>query len=395
MSYDFATLKVCSHQIVDEIVTLESGTSIFFRLSRTLANTEEVTIKIDDITIPKSGLYSYATVPCSKPGPYRIMSGVNDLLQYKIGNDSTLRTMVLNPGNSISASDMAFDIASKSDSSLTTLVKNNRVVLSSPTPVNGKHIYIPDPRIENSDPSVVLPTTERALRTLNTLGISIGRVGSGSLVYPGWEIIKNRYSPLGETIIQFSWPILNYSPIITASYITLAQNCGRCLGSKVEYDYNISGKSLETVRNTDLLLQESDKFMFTELGSHFKWPWLGSKIASRVGSKANPGNLSSSALVSVDINSSFSTYQNIKRQQATLFPYQNVTDSEFPAALVSATTESSPTDPTIVLANLVISSASTEYVPVTRVVTLPDPFSVTSDPSGLLQQASTGFMVRG
>lgn len=403
MSFDFALLKQCSHYIVDEVATLDPATTMFFVPARTVASQNNLTVTIDGYDVPASGLYSRATVPAPKPGPYRVLPNVNDLLLIRIQNDQHPVMVALTPGKYLTPLDIAADIATKlSDADLvinrsarlTSESNGTHFNIVSTSPVKGKYFQLLDPRIYYNDPSVSLADTARCLNAYSTFGFTPGRVGIGSLIYPGWQLTLNPNYPIDQYIVRFNSPILNYSPTVRVSYHTLSNSCGRCLGSKMEYDYTVSGTSYESIRNTDLLLQEADKFLFTTIGSHFKWRWLGSTLIQRIGSKSNAAGSVASALVNVDLTNAFNTYQNIKRQQSTNFPYQNVSDSEFPSTLVSADSNSSPEDPTTVFANITIASASQDLIPVTRIVTTPDPFSITTNPGGLMQQASNGFMMR-
>ncbi len=390
MSYDFATLKVCSHYIADEQVTLDLETSQYIIIPRKLSN-ERIKINIDGYEIPASGLHSYAEFTFSKPEPYRIVSGVSDTIQIKILNGA-VQSIKLNPGSMLSAKSVADDLSTKIKG-LTFTVKNKRVVFSSPTRFKGTYFTFIDPRW--TDKALASPTTTNILACYSNLGITPGRCGIGLEVYPSWDLTVNEFDPLEQVVLKFSKPIYNTNPVVTLSYTTLATFCPRCQGSRLEYDYSIVKNTYETVKNSDLLVQEADKFMFTILGSHWKWPWLGSNLLNRIGSKANPDGLAASGLVGIEINQAFATYQNIKSQQATRYLFQNVSDSEFPVKISNMSVGSPDNDPTTVLANFTISSRSRTVVPITRLVSAPDPFQVTSDPSGVIQQAGKGFTLRG
>src|SRR5690606_28519206 len=106
-------------------------------------------------------------------------------------------------------------------------------------------------------------------------------------------------------------------------------------GTQLEFDYSIVDGTYETVKNTDLLAQEFDKFLHTEIGSHWKWNWLGSSLHSRIGGKGNMGITSATSLLNIDVSQAFKTYQNIKEKQDTGFPQQRVSDAEYPLELGS------------------------------------------------------------
>jgi hypothetical protein len=386
MSYDFATLKQCPHYIVDELKTLDTDSSNFVDPSREVAS-DKIVVKIDDLEIPKQGLYSFAEVNFSKPAPYRIEYNKSDMMMIKIGNGTT-RTIKLSPGFERTSTEVANELQ-QSIPELDVLVVNDHVVLRSTSRAAGFVFSLPDPRW--SDKAGTLLSTKRILAFYASVGVVPGKSGIGQEIYPSWVLTKNQNSFLQELIILFSKPIRNFLPNIKISYTTLSQFCGRCSGTRLEYDYTVSGRTYDVVRNTDLLIQEADKFLFTELGSHWKWPWLGSNILSRIGSKANVNGGDSSASITLDINQAFATYQNIKVQQLNNFPFQRVTDAETPSAIVDLSASPSESDPTIYLANVTIKSRSQGPIEVTRIVSIPDPFTLTTNGAAYIQNAPYGL----
>jgi hypothetical protein len=204
----------------------------------------------------------------------------------------------------------------------------------------------------------------------------------------------NPASFVEEWIVVFDEPLRTYQPVILMTYQTLAAYCGRCQGSRVEYDYTLSGNDYEKFYNADLLLQEAYKYIFTVKGSHWKWPWLGSNILSRIGSKADTAAGLAASFIGLDITSAFGTYQNIKRQQDKNFPGQNVTDAEFPYSLDDFSVLTGD-DPTTFYAKLVITSRSRDPISLTTPISLPDPYQLTSSPSGVMQNAANGFQLVG
>lgn len=390
MSYDFALLKVCSHLIVDESVRLDLDTSQYVTLPRRLSN-ERVKVYIDSLEVPKSGLFSTPYISTIASEPFKIVQGKSDMIQLKIQN-GPIQTITLNPGNLVSADSLAFDLSRKIPA-LSITSEDGHVKMSAPSAYKGQFFTLVDPRW--TDKAGISKNTSRIMSTYSALGLTAGRCATGVEIYPGWELTVNAFDPLESTVLRFITPILNNNPTVTITYSTLAQFCGRCQGSRLEYDYTVEKSTYETVRNSDLLVQEADKFMFTEIGSHWKWPWLGSRILNRIGSKANPSGSSSAGLVSIDISQAFATYQNIKSQQANNYGFQNVTDAEFPANISDLSVNNVAEDPTIVLANFTIANRSTDLVPLTRIVNSPDPFQVTADPAGVIQQAGSNFILRG
>ncbi len=375
MSYDFATLQICPHRIIDDLVVLEEPmrNSVVFPVRPV---NDDVTVKIDGTVIPKMGSSGIVPVVFSKLEPYRIVKNVSDLVYLQI--NGAIQRIELTPGAAVSALSLGRYLQSKTNDAIFK-VRNGHIVMEA---VVGKSATFHDPRIE--DKFATLPDTTRCLAAYSALGITPGRTSKSKAGYPGWSIEFD--ANLQQTSLVFNDVIPNLNPVIQLSYTTVASYCPRCEGSSYEYDYRVKDSSFETVRNSDLLAQELDKFIFTRLGSHFKWRWMGSNIMDRIGGKA----LGAPGVVDLDVSNAFNVYQNIKSQQASLFAGQNVTDAEFPGSIRSISSQSQPNDPTIVYTNITVSNRSLLPVQLTRLISTPDPFTALVAPDG------TGpYMFRG
>jgi len=371
MSYDFATEQICTHEVVREASTLNVNSHLTASFQRPPVN-KSVRVEIDGVDIPPGGLYSVATLPFSKPEPYRITAGVNDLIFVRIGFDPPQMIQIIS-GSNLKASDLAQDLQKKLPA-LNISVQNNRVVLAARQPSTGTSFSFPDPRW--TDKTSSLPSTGRILGAYSKLGIVPGRAVTGKKLFPGWSLVLDPNSGDGTgRLIQFESPLLNHDPVIRLSYVTAPQNCRRCFGSKIEFDYGILNGSYDTVQDTDLLAQEFDKFLFTRIGSHFKWAWLGSGLINRVGGKGTTGLTTINAMINLDVTQAFRTYQNIKQQQDSRFPIQQVSDAEYPAKLISVSVRSPTDDPTVAIVVTTIDSRSRVPVPLKRVIGTPNPFT--------------------
>lgn len=390
MSYDFFIEKICNHIIVDELVTLTPGDGTSFAFSRRPSSTS-VKITIDGVVVPPSGLYSKAEVYFSKSEPYRIKYGVNDLILFKNGS-GPVETIQIPAGN-ISAKRLADFLYTKLQG-LDVQGVNGRVIVKSLTPTRGMSFSFPDPRW--TDKSASLISTSRILGAYNLFGIPPGRCATGRKLFPGYKVYKNpdSFDGVEEFIGVFESPILNNNPVILVTYPTTSPFCGRCQGSRLEYDYTIAMSSYDTVKDADLLIQEANKFLFTVKGSHWKWPWLGSSLSSRIGQKADTAAGLASSFIGLDITNAFNVYKNIKSQQDTRFPNQNVSDAEFPLNLASLNVVSGD-DPTTFYADYAIVSRSRTPLKVTRLISLPDPYQITTNPAQVLQRAARGYQLVG
>lgn len=391
MSYDFATNQVCTHQVFFEQVGLDPDTHQSVQFPYPPTNISGISVYIDRVKIPSEGLYSYAELPFQHPEPYRIRKDVNDLIYFGIGNDPPQFLQLLS-GPGVSAKDLARYLQ-KQFRNLFIDVQNQRIVIRSIHPTKGKAFQFYDPRWTDVTSSLI--STSRVMGAYNTLGIVPGRASFGTKLFPGWRIEHVKGSPLDEDRqVTFEYPLPHHDPLIEVSYVTSPQNCRRCHGVNLEFDYRILNNTYETVNGVNLLAQEWDKFVITKVGSHWKWTWLGTGLLDRIGGKAQTGGISATSMITVDINQAFRIYQNIKQQQEQGFPQAKVTDEEYPSRLVSLSVNSLPDDPTVAIVNAVIANRSSQTIDNIRIVGNPNPLQLKSDSVSRLMLTS-GFQFRG
>jgi hypothetical protein len=204
-------------------------------------------------------------------------------------------------------------------------------------------------------------------------GITPGRAAVGRQISPGWKIISVPNSNYADPGVEFDEPLRNNNPSITLSYEAVSIDCGRCQGSLLEFDYSAFNGGYEELRDLELLTQESDKFLFTRRGSHFRWSWLGSDIQDMLGQKNVSGK---NSLLVLSLDAAFKNYQNIKMQQSTTFVRQEVSDYEFPKGISNFSVVTDPNDPTSNLISLTILSRSTDQSSFSRSVSLRNPYDV-------------------
>lgn len=392
MSFDFFTPRICPHEVFFETLDLDPSGRRAAPFLRPPSNSQ-VRVYLDNVEIPRSGLYSFASLPFSRPEPYRIKRGVNDLLYLSVGFDPPQMVQLI-PG-SVSARDMARDLQRKFPD-LYVDVQERRTFIRSRTAVRGTAFQFHDPKWTDTTSS--LPTTARILAAYRTLGIIPGRAAVGRLLIPGWSVENNPSDPLQrDKLLMFASELRNDIPLIQVNYVTSEVDCRRCHGTRIEFDYQIENNTYVEIRDTDLLAQEFDKFLFTKIGSHWKWNWLGSKLVDRIGGKGSTGQVSVNAIITVDVSQAFSTYQNIKSQQDSKFPQQKVSDAEYPQQLAGINVQTLPQDPTVAIVTTTVVSRSQVDVPLKRLVGNPNPFTLAGDPEAniRLQPGQTGFRLRG
>jgi hypothetical protein len=338
-----------------------------------------VIVYVDGTQVPFAGLTVPAYVVAMAKEPYRIKSGVNDMIYIKIGRDVPRLIQLIS--GSVQASDLAANLQLQIPGLVFSAV-NGRLKISGRT--QSDTFSLPDPRW--SDKFQSLPTTVRVLGGLKELGLIAGRVCNPQSVYPGWQVITDLNSYVEEKIIKFNSPLRGDSPFVQLTYVTDRANCRRCYGSQLEFDYGVMNGTYESVENGDLLLQEFDKFLFTEAGSHWKWPWLGSKLSDRIGSKyITTGNITN-AFISMDIGQAFQTYRSVKSQQDSVV-FQQVTDAEFPVDFSDVTVTTDPNDPTIAVVTGNIISRSQQPLELKRLIGSSDQLFLGTGQTPLLQRS--------
>ena len=233
MSYEFALEQRCSHQVILERSTFDSSQGMVY-FDRQPANLQSIVLYVDGVPVPPFGLFSYAELPIGRVEPYRIHAGINDLLYIGIGSDVPKFVQLLT-GPNIKAAELAADLQRKLPQIQVT-VDNKHVVFRSRTQVEGGAFQFPDPRW--TDRTSSSPLTARSLAAFKHLGIVPGRVVSGRKILPGWNLVQSPISPiLTDRAIQLDGVLRNANPLVQTSYTTVAQNCRRCFGSRIEFDY--------------------------------------------------------------------------------------------------------------------------------------------------------------
>lgn len=358
MSYDFALAKACEHRVLFENLTLDPYARNTLKFLRP-PSSPVVQIRVNGQEVPPEGLWSTSEFRTA-PGPFRIRKDKNDRLLFRY-NGGAIRTIRLQSNSYLTAQDLV-EFLARQIPELSFSLDGTRCLFTAPA---GVKFDFPDPRW--SDRAKTDPNTEITLATFRALGIAPGRVFQPNRLFPGWNVITNPNSYTEDKVVLFQEPIRNGNPVFEVSYFTRDVDCRRCNGSSIEYDYTVQAGTFETVQNTDLLLQEFDKFIFTRLGSHWKWKWLGSQLSDRIGSKANVAGQMANAMIELDIQQAFQNYQNVKLQQDRI-GFQRVSDAEFPFTMTGLQATSPPQDPTVSIVKITIQSRSRGPVEVTRLI---------------------------
>jgi len=121
-----------------------------------------------------------------------------------------------------------------------------------------------------------------------------------------------------------------------------------------------SNSDLDTVQDTDKLIQDILKMLLTPVGSNLFFPWYGSLLsASVIGSPLDQEFIYNTARSQIE--DSLRILQNLQKQQAT---WQKVTSSELLAAIKEVYVERNVVDPTyyLVTVSVLTKNLKTTYV---------------------------------
>jgi len=349
MSYDFRTLRPCKHRVERAQAVLSvDGLGLVF--DDDVASTSSVKLYYDGTEVPRDGLYSTPQHLIKSKLSYRFTSSCN---KFKIKVSGSPERVVQLPIKTMLTADLYSVLRSNLSDILSVSLVDNGILLKSKS-INQSIAFI-DPR--STDKGELFDITKNMLCTLNTIGVTPGRVAKRKLIVPGWDAVKSPSNVSVHTyMLMFRSTFKSKSALFELSYNTTPSSCRRCYGLGYEFDYGRQNDSYETVNGRNLLVQEFDKFLYTKYGSHFKWRWFGTQILDRIGAK------SVGYMIQSDVNKAFDIYKDIKTQQMHSFLFQNVSDAEFPQNLDDISVSIDPNDPTITKLNIVVSNSTYESI---------------------------------
>ena len=379
MSYDRQIDQLCPHQIVAEALFPGADLQTVYPI-RPIATISSVRVRLDGaIDVPSQGVNIPAQAVGSIDGPFTIVKGVNDTLLVKV-NQGPVQTIVLPGSNGLSADQVSYYL-NLALQGVFFQSAGNRVSFMTTT--------------EGVNTSVFFPTGS----TLCTiLGFTLNREYRGQQLVPGWTVIadKNALARQPNRLIFFDLPLKSGTEFVEIDYTTTSQQCRRCGGTGVEYDWRISNNGdVITVQDEALLIQELQKDFFTMLGSNPFHPWYGTNLLDTIGSKLTTNGVVQNLIVS-DIYTAFNRWQQIKQQQEQKVG-QYVSDKEYPYRLLSVTLQQSQQDPTVIFVNITVQNRSTQPIQLSRGLKIPQPIDLlgASQQTGLIRQSLSNYVLTG
>ncbi len=375
MSFDRKIDQICTHRAVEEALFLSSDYQTV-RPLRPIASVVSTQVRINGlIDVPSVGVQAPAQVVTGKAGPYTITQGVNDRLILSIDGGPD-QVIIAQDGKKIPTKDVIHNL-------------NTSISEGTFEEFNGKI------RLRTGSVGKRSLLHVKSGSTLaSVLGLVEDRVFRGVKSIPGWSIVRdpNTLSDRPTRLIVFDQPLKGFSDYVELNYTTIRQECRRCGGLGIENDwiYGRQGNTIE-VRDEALLLQEILKMMFTLRGSNPFATWYGTLLTDTIGRKLSAGGLIQN-LISSEITTAFSRWQNIKKQQEEAVG-QFVSDREFPFQLLSVSVEQSTQDPTVIFVNATVQNRSGQPLDISRGIRLPEPTDLLGDTSqqGVFRQSLNNF----
>ena len=380
MSRDVQLAWQCPHLTLEESVLLGSD-------RRTLQTRQPVggagTVRIvtnDELVIPQGGLYVSAQLFSAESGPYDLTEN-EDTLTVETPRGFSTHGFGTNNVQRLSAADIV-KVLLRQDFSV-----------ALPESING-HMVFTDTSTVGTDSFVkVTGTAAKSLgfgtpsKTGNCAGTGMAWRASGAQLYPGWTLhlrpddITNRFPMFNARV--------RTNPTFSVSYTVPPQRCLRCGGTYIENDYRFdpAGQTL-MLENEDLLYQAAFKILLTDRGTNSYFPWYGSQIKSRIGSKALGGVAS---MLNEDVRRALSRYQKLQESQAR---YQSVTFKERLYAVLDVVVRPHEQDPTTFLIDVVVQNASAQPINLSIVFTVPGVVATMGSNGLMLGQQAAGLAMK-
>ena len=195
---------------------------------------------------------------------------------------------------------------------------------------------------------------------------------------PEGKVVINIFSD--ETSVEpklqkllFNFPLPSDS-IVEVSYTSPLAYCRKCFGTSLVYDYqvNFDGTGFTKVSGLTKLRQDCLKAILTVRESNIFHPWAGTSIESLIGEKYND-------VILFDLKREIgSVLSNLRKMQLKQASYQTVSPDETIQSIDNIYVAISSADPTILLIQVDITSASGQSVAVSQA------FKSTGSITGLL-----------
>lgn len=365
---------------MEEVVSLDSDRmSLPSRQPVASGGTVRILVN-DEFFIPQGGLYTPAVLRASGSGPYDIVENEDRITITTSAGSQSFSFGISNTVSRMSANDVVSFLTTRLLTVATATSENGHLVLSDLNRVG------PDSYVKISGTAAI------------SLGFGAPKTGTsaanhrqwssrGVQLYPPWRL-HTRPDEITNRFPKFDQPISS-NPVFKVTYTATPHRCLRCGGTYVENDYRFdqSGQ-LIMIQNEDLLYQAALKIVLTDRGSNPYYPWYGSSVKSRVGSKAISGV---AALIGEDIRRALTKFQDLQKEQSK---FQKVSFKERLLSVVSVNAYPHVQDSTTYMVDVVLQNASSEAINLSIVFTVPNVVALMGSNGLMLGTEASGVNTR-
>jgi hypothetical protein len=302
----------------------------------------------DEFFLPQGGLFSSAILRATGSGPYDILEGEDTLTVTTSAGTQTVSFGVTNIVTRFTAAEIVTFLSKQSFTMADAAAENGHLVFMDVTKVG------PDSYVKVSG------TAAGALGfgspAANGVPANYRQWASrGVQLYPPWRL-NVRPDEITNRFPKFDAPVQS-NPIFKVTYTVPPERCLRCgnIGNENDYRFDQSGQFI-MIENEDLLYQAALKIVLTTKGSNPYYPWYGTSIQSRIGSKAVSGV---ATLINEDIRKALIKFQDLQKEQGK---FQKVTFKERLFSILAVQTRPHAQDPTIFLVDVTLQNASSEPI---------------------------------
>jgi hypothetical protein len=373
VSYDRKLDQICPHLVVEESLFVGSD-RVTVRPQRPISAFNSVRVRLNGETeVPSSGVDLPALAKGSKPGPFTISSTTNTLI-VQVGNEAP-QTVQIPVGKNLTPQQVSRLLNDRLRGAFTTVSK--------------KHVCL-NSVVKGPEGTLFIHTGSSLAPVL---GFPVNRQWKGRSLVPGWSLVQdpNTLSDRPSRLIVFDRPLLGSLDYVEIDYATIQQECRRCGGIGIEYDWR-DGRTGGGVAVIDesLLIQEVLKIVYTVRGSNPFHAWYGTSIIDSIGKKHR--SILKNMIVA-EINEAIRRWQDIKKQQESGRTGQEVTDKEFPFRLVGVNVQEDSSDPTVLAVTVTIQNRSGRSFSVERTLKVPEPEDLLGSTAqqGVFRNSLSGF----
>lgn len=358
MSIEFQLAWPCPHLAVEEVVPIDDDRRSLFTRSPVASAGQMRILANNAVFIPPNGLLSAAILSSAVSGPFDIVENEDTLIIETSGGTETLTFGAV--GTIRLSTDAVVRRASIAGWTLVEVRNDNGFLVFIDPNALGPNAFV---KISGSAAGALgfgQPKCAAGLR-----GNGRQRAAFGREVYPGWDLYL-RPDTITSRFPKFRKELRN-NPVLKVTYSMPVQRCLRCQATFVENDFRFDGGGhILLIQNEDLLYQAALKILLTDRGSNPFFPWYGTTIRERIGTKALSGVAS---VLSEDVRKGLSRLQALQNEQAK---YQPVSYKERLYAVLGVSVKKHVEDVTAYKIDVTLQNASGQPVSLNIVYTVPE-----------------------